>query len=462
MTEEASPSALAKQMAETSTLQEGGMDDVDDPDISLKAPGFVEVDADADLEGVTDLNSNAAADIYKAAETFEELGLSPDLIKGLYQEMKVERPSKIQAKTLPVILRHPFPSMIAQSHNGSGKTTCFTLAMLSRVDPALEKPQALCVCPTRELVIQNLRVLEKMATHTKIRAISTTETGKMSRDKITAQVVIGAHGGLKKRVRYSLLDTEDIRILVFDEADEMLAQDGFGDDSVRLLRDIQRKSKHVQLLLFSATFEDRVRDFAQKVAPNAVTYFIPAKKLSLDVIKQLRVRCPGDDGKIKFLKDAFSLAQNLCQTVVFVKYKASAHKLARGLKDDGFSVSNLTGDLEPEQRDQVVQEFRDGKTKVLIATDVLSRGFDLETISLVINYHIPTDKRGVHVDFSKYLHRIGRSGRFGRKGCAFNLYDNDREKELLDQIERHFNHPIPDMEYDNEDKLEKVLQDAGI
>lgn len=191
---------------------------------------------------------------------------------------------------------------------------------------------------------------------------------------------------------------------------------------------------------------------------------------------------------------------------MFVKYKSAASQLAEALRKEGYSVTNISGDLEKEQRDRVVEEFREGKTKartmaahactdpvslgerslrrtwqasgeeraagdasvafrwpqVLIATDVLARGFDLETISLVINFHVPTDRQGSKVDFETYLHRIGRSGRFGRRGCAFNLYADDVERSRLDEIERHFNHDIQEIAYDNEEMLEQILKEAGI
>lgn len=162
--------------------------------------------------------------MYSSAKTFEELGLSKELLQGLYTEMKFERPSRIQAKTLPMILEKPHKSLIAQAHNGSGKTTCFTLAMLSRVDPTVKAPQALCLCPTRELVVQNLGVLEKMGTYTGISLASTAEmsTPGNRRRKVEEQVVVGTHGKMKDWISRRMLSTRSIKILVFDEADEML------------------------------------------------------------------------------------------------------------------------------------------------------------------------------------------------------------------------------------------------
>ena len=220
-------------------LGEHGTDDVDEPDLSLKVPGLREVEAEVQV------STTDEGDIYRAAERFEDLGLSPELLQGIYQEMKFERPSKIQAKTLPMILRPPFRSMIAQAHNGSGKTTCFALAMLSRVDPKMRVPQALCMCPTRELVVQNVRVVAQMGKHTSIQIASTADTVGRRYDAISDQIVIGTHGTIKNWMgRNRILPVDGMRILVFDEADEMLARDGFGDDSMRLINDIRRCGRH--------------------------------------------------------------------------------------------------------------------------------------------------------------------------------------------------------------------------
>lgn len=239
----------------------------DEPDLSIKSGGLVESNAeDGQIRKVL-----ADQTLYTSAKTFEELGLSPQLLQGLYVEMKFERPSKIQAETLPLILAPPHRSLIAQAHNGSGKTTCFTLAMLNRVNKDLAAPQALCVCPTRELVIQNQGVLERIGKFTGITITSTAagDYGTTRRARITDQIVVGTHGKLRDWMSKRVLAPKDMQILVFDEADEMLKQDGFADDSVRMIRLLQQANPKLQILLFSATFNDRVKAFAQKVVKDA-------------------------------------------------------------------------------------------------------------------------------------------------------------------------------------------------
>lgn len=438
----------------------GEADDTDAPDSLLNT--LQEPEPETEIKTVSSDKS-----MYSSAKTFEELGLSKELLDGLYNEMKFERPSRIQATTLPMILSPPFKHIIAQAHNGSGKTTCFTLSMLSRIDPGLREVQAICLCPTRELVVQNLMVLEKMGKYTGITATSTatTETGerRSTRAKIKDQVIIGTHGTLKNWVSKRILSFKFMTILVFDEADDMLKADGFADDSLRMMKEIKKQSPDCQMLLFSATFNDRVKRFATKVLPDAIQVFVPKEDLSLDVIKQYRVDCPTVEDKTNLLRDmVLPNCENLGQTIIFVKTRKSAKDLSSELTRDGFTVTCIQGEMEHEDRDRVVREFRSGATKILIATDVLARGFDVSQVTLVVNYDIPVERNAPTPAYETYLHRIGRSGRFGRKGAAFNLTTGGLERKLLDQIETYFKHEIGSVPHDDEDKFLEVLEKAGL
>ncbi|XP_024368862.1 DEAD-box ATP-dependent RNA helicase 38 [Physcomitrium patens] len=412
---------------------------------------------------------------YTSAKSFEDLNLSPELLQGLYSEMKFEKPSKIQAATLPMIVSPPYQNLIAQAHNGSGKTTCFVLGMLSRVDPKLKSPQALCVCPTRELVIQNEVVVARMGKFTGITTActATAETNShlhsTRREKIVDQIVIGTPGTLKRwMTKDKALDTRHVKVLVFDEADQMLDQDGFQDDSLRLWRDINRSGGNCQVLLFSATFSDKVKSFAMKTIPKANYIFVEKEQLSLDVIRQYQIVCPTTASKIDVLKDRiFPAAEKLGQSIIFVRTRGAASELHKSLEEDGFKCTSIQGGLTHEERDRVIKEFRAGETKILIATDVLARGFDQAQVTLVVNYDFPvknTTSRHAYAepDYETYLHRIGRSGRFGRKGAAFNLLVTEEDKRNLRKIEQHFNRIIPEVAWNNIDDIEKVLQDAGL
>ncbi|GAV62918.1 DEAD domain-containing protein/Helicase_C domain-containing protein [Cephalotus follicularis] len=406
---------------------------------------------------------------YTSASLFEDLNLSPELLKGIYVEMKFEKPSKIQAVTLPMILTSPYKDLIAQAHNGSGKTTCFVLGMLSRVDPKLMAPQALCICPTRELAMQNLEVLQKMGKYTGIipeLAVPNEKISVYKRGPVSAQVVIGTPGTIKKWMSLKKLGASYIKILVFDEADHMLAEDGFKDDSLRIMKDIERISSHCQVLLFSATFNETVKNFVSRVVkPDHNQVFVKKEELSLESVKQYKVNCPDERAKIMVVKDKiFEFGENLGQTIIFVRTKVNASMLHTELTGFGYEVTTIQGALKQEDRDRIVKEFKDGLTQVLISTDLLARGFDQQQVNLVINFDLPFKHNSPsEPDYEVYLHRIGRAGRFGRKGAVFNLLCHDRDHMLMSKIENHFGKQVTEVSsWQNVEDFKVALKEAGL
>ncbi|CAO2839444.1 unnamed protein product [Amaranthus hypochondriacus] len=427
-----------------------------------------------ELDDPDDTSIQAVTDTpYTSAKRFEDLNLSEELLKGLYVVMRFERPSKIQAITLPMILTPPYKNLIAQAHNGSGKTTCFNLGMLSRVDPKLQAPQALCICPTRELAIQNLEVLQKMGTYTGIsaeRAVpenldNPSHTPINKRAPVTAQVIIGTPGTIKKWISFKKLSLVNMKILVFDEADHMLAEDGFRDDSLRIMNDIKKIAPKCQVLLFSATFSERVKSFVERTIHNYNQLFVKKEELSLESVKQYKVRCPDELAKIKVVGEKIlELGQKLGQTIIFVRTRNSAGYLHRALTDLGYEVTTIQGALTHDDRDKIVKEFKDGLTKVLISTDLLARGFDQSQVNLVVNYDLPVkyDAR-TEPDCEVYLHRVGRAGRFGRKGAVFNLISDDRDDMIMGKIENHFGAKVVEVpSFESDEDFEAALKDAGL
>ncbi|KVH99939.1 DEAD-box ATP-dependent RNA helicase 38 [Cynara cardunculus var. scolymus] len=439
-------------------------------DESKKVNNFLDDPEDSNIQAVT-----AGETPYTSAMRFEELNISPELLKGLYVEMKFERPSKIQSISLPMILTPPFKNLIAQAHNGSGKTTCFVLGMLSRVDPKLPYPQALCICPTRELAIQNMEVLLKMGKFTGI----TSELG-LPADKanyrstyktpVTAQVIIGTPGTINKWIAIKRLATSNLKILVFDEADHMLAEGGFKEDSLRIMRDIVKSSSRCQVLLFSATFNDTVKAFVSKIVKDLFVQeynqlFVKKEELSLDSVKQYKVKVPNEPSKIMVIKDKImELGQKVGQTIIFVRTRRSAGMLHEELSKYGYEVTTIQGALNQEDRDKIVKEFKDGMTQVLISTDVLARGFDQSQVNLVVNFDLPIRHDfPSEPDYEVYLHRIGRAGRFGRKGAVFNLLCDNRDAMIMEKIERHFNHYVTEVpSWDSDEQFEDALKKAGL
>ncbi|RVW47949.1 DEAD-box ATP-dependent RNA helicase 38 [Vitis vinifera] len=425
---------------------------------------------------------------YTSASTFEDLNLSPELLRGIYSEMKFERPSKIQAISLPMILTPPYKNLIAQAHNGSGKTTCFVLGMLSRVDPKLQVPQALCICPTRELAIQ------RKFNGAEFGGASANYTSISQRPLVKAQVVIGTPGTVKKWMSHRKLGMSNMKILVFDEADHMLAEDGFKDDSLRIMKDIERSGAQCQVctkssLLLDCTcilevtkiiarkihhklgasvfcyFNDTVKNFVTRIVKDYNQMFVKKEELSLQSVKQYKVKCPDELSKILVIKDKiFELGQKLGQTIIFVRTKNSAGMLHKALVDFGYEVTTIQGALRQEDRDKIIKEFKDGLTQVLISTDLLARGFDQSRVNLVVNYDLPL-KYGTQAepDYEVYLHRIGRAGRFGRKGAVFNLLCSDKDNILISKIENHFGVQIAEIpSWQNDDDFEAAMKDAGL
>ncbi|GMY25027.1 DEAD-box ATP-dependent RNA helicase 38 [Fagus crenata] len=418
--------------------------------------------------------------VVPSVETFEDLNLPQELLKGLYVVMKFQkpskiqairiRPSKIQAISLPMILTPPYKDLIAQAHNGSGKTTCFVLGMLSRIDPNLKAPQALCVCPTRELAIQNIEVLQKMATYTGITAECavpkdiTNYVHVSKQPPVSAQVVIGTPGTLRKWMSNRKLNVSNIKILVFDEADHMLAEDGFKDDSLRIKKDIERMSSHCQVLLFSATFNETVKNFVSRIVKDYNQLFVKKEELSLESVKQYKVHCPDQQAKTSVIKDRiFELGEKLGQTIIFVRTRRDAGRLHKELVDLGYAVTTIQGAVSAEDRDKIVQEFKNNLTKVLISTDLLARGFDQQQVNLVINYDLPVKYETQEPDYEVYLHRIGRAGRFGRKGAVFNLLCNEKDEMIMANIERYFGTQVAEVKsWDSDADFENALKAAGL
>jgi ATP-dependent RNA helicase DDX19/DBP5 len=390
---------------------------------------------------------------YHSAATFEEIGLSDALLKGVYH-MKFNKPSKIQASSLPMILSADgeFKNLIAQGHNGSGKTACFVLAMLSRVDDKLPTPQALCVVPTRELARQIQEIVESIGKFTNVTsrlAVSFTDAERQAARRsrsggpITDHIIIGTPGKVVDLLKKGELRPSTMRILVLDEADHMVSQQGMGDQTVRIKKQLPAST---QVLLFSATYADDVKRLAEKVAPNSNQITIERETLSLDKIQQYYIDAKSGAGRFEVISDIYDMLQ-LGQTVVFVQTRKDAQALTTQLRNSNHAVSVLTGgEMSVEERDRVIDEFRQGTTRVLVTTNVLSRGVDVPAVTAVINYDLPYDLNRANVDPEVYLHRIGRTGRFGRKGIAINLVFDDASRRMVKDLETYYSHKIEAVE----------------
>ncbi|KAI8850614.1 P-loop containing nucleoside triphosphate hydrolase protein, partial [Chytridium lagenaria] len=330
---------------------------------------------------LSDLQVEANQALYSGVTTFEDLPLEDNLKKGLYA-MGFQRPSKIQEKALPLLLANPPRNMIGQSQSGTGKTAAFALTMLSRVNPDVPTTQAICLAPARELARQIMDVVREMGKFTSITTAFAIKDSIERGAKVNAHIVIGTPGTVLELIKRRQLDSKDVRIFVCDEADNMLDQQGLGDQSIRVKT---MMPKSCQIVLFSATFTDVVREYAVRFAPNANTISLKQEELSVDGIRQLYMDCKNENHKIEVLTTIYGLL-TIGQSIVFVRRKDKAEQVAREMTADGHEVILLHGSLDPNERDRAMDDFRDGKKKVLITTNVLARGIDILQVNLVVNF----------------------------------------------------------------------------
>lgn len=391
-----------------------------------------------------------------SVKSFEELNLHPKLLKGVYA-MGFNNPSKIQETALPTLLADPPQNMIAQSQSGTGKTAAFVLAMLSRVNPEHSWPQVLCLCPTYELAIQIGLVADKMSRFYPEIKIRYAVRGEMleRNSKLTEHIIIGTPGKVLdwSNLKYNFFNLRKINVFVLDEADVMIAIQGHQDQSIRIHKNL---SPECQMLLFSATYDKNVMDFAENIVSNPVLIKLRREEESLDNIKQYYVYCDSIESKYRSIANIYGTI-TIGQAMIFCQTRKTASWLADELRQDGHALALLSGDLSPEERIRVLDRFRDGLEKILITTNVLSRGIDVEQVTIVVNFDLPVDQQG-KADCETYLHRIGRTGRFGKHGLAINLVDSPRAMAILKEIEKHFGKDIIKLDAEDTEEIEKIEQ----
>jgi len=389
-----------------------------------------------------------------SVKSFEELNLSAQLLKGVYA-MGFNYPSKIQESALPTLLADPPQNMIAQAQSGTGKTAAFTLAMISRIDTSQDYPQVLCVCPTYELAVQIGAVASSMSKFCPEVNIRYAVRGELlpRGTKIQEQLIIGTPGKVLdwSSMKMNLFDLKRIKMFVLDEADVMIAIQGHQDQSIRIHRSL---SPTCQMLLFSATYSEEVMKFAEKIIARPVIIKLRREEESLDNIKQMYVSCDSLSAKYKAIANIYGTI-TVGQAIIFCRTKKTACWLAEQLRADGHALSMLSGDLTPDDRLMVLDGFREGREKIMITTNVVSRGIDVEQVTMVVNFDLPVDKDG-KADCETYLHRIGRTGRFGKAGIAINLIESTQALQVLKEIEKHFGKPIRKLDAQNEEEIEEL------
>ena len=361
------------------------------------------------------------------------MDLKAELLRGIYA-YGFERPSAIQQRAIvPVVKGH---DVIAQAQSGTGKTATFSISILQQLDMSIKGTQALILAPTRELAQQIQKVVIALGDYMNIECHACVGGTAVREDMAKLQegvhVVVGTPGRVFDMINRRALRTDNIKLFCLDEADEMLSR-GFKDQIYEVF---QLLPQDTQVVLLSATMPADVLEVTKKFMRDPVRILVKRDELTLEGIKQFYIAVEKEEWKLDTLCDLYETV-TITQAVIFCNTRRKVDWLTEKMHSREFTVSAMHGDMEQKQREVLMKEFRSGSSRVLITTDLLARGIDVQQVSLVINYDLPTNREN-------YIHRIGRGGRFGRKGVAINFVTTEDVRMLRD-IEQFYNTQIDEM-----------------
>jgi len=363
--------------------------------------------------------------------SFDDMGLSEKLLRGIFA-YGFEHPSIIQQKAIcPTALGY---DIIAQAQSGTGKTGTYSIGMLQRLDCTKRELQALVLVPTRELAQQVQSVVQAIGDHLDVVSYSFIGGNRISNDleilKSGVHVAVGTPGRIWDLMKRKAINLSTVRILIFDEADEMLSA-GFEEQIRNIVKYVPLDS---QVGIFSATMPPEVLEITRQIVRNPVEIIMKKEELTLQGIKQFYINCEKDEWKLDTICDLYEDV-SINQSVIFCNSKRTVDWLTEKMSSRGFPVAATHADKE--DRNQIMAMFKHGSARVLITTDLLARGIDVQQVSVVINYDLPKNRE-------TYLHRIGRSGRFGRKGVAISFV-TVQSKFMLSELERFYDTRIIEM-----------------
>lgn len=362
-------------------------------------------------------------------ESFEDMSLRQELLRGIYG-YGFEKPSAIQQRAI-VPMFSTGRDIIAQAQSGTGKTATFTIGGLQQIDTEVKDTQVLILAPTRELAQQIQQVVNALGDYMNLKCLACIG-GTSVRDDITTleegvHVVVGTPGRVNHMLSKGFLRVDKLKCFILDEADEMLGR-GFKEQIYDVFQHLPVEG--LQVGLFSATMPNDVLEMTNRfMRENPVRILVKKEELTLEGIRQFYVDVDQEKFKYETLADLYA-AINVGKSVIFCNSRRKVDWLTERMTQDDFTVSSLHGEMAHKDREVIMKEFRTGSSRVLITTDLLARGIDVQQVSLVINFDLPKD-------MESYLHRIGRGGRYGRKGTAINLVSHD-DMQLLKDIERHY------------------------
>jgi len=390
---------------------------------------------------MADIVEVQGADEYKPVDSFDDLDLNENLLRGIYS-YGFEKPSAIQQRAIKPILDGR--DTIGQAQSGTGKTATFVIGALQKVDTQDRNCQALILAPTRELAQQIHKVALALGDYMKVKCHSciggTSVREDIDKLKEGQHVVVGTPGRVFDMLSKRHFRLDSLQVFVLDEADEMLSR-GFKDQIYDIFKSLP---PNVQVCLFSATMAPEILDLTGKFMRDAVRILVKKDELTLEGIRQFYIAIEKEEWKIDTLCDLYETL-TITQAIIYCNTRRKVAFLKDQMEKRDFTISTMHAELDQKERDLIMREFRSGSSRVLISTDLLARGIDVQQVSLVINYDLPSN-------LENYLHRIGRSGRFGRKGVAINFVTNSDVRTMKD-IERYYHTQIEEMPMDIADMI---------
>lgn len=388
-------------------------------------------------ESITEIDSGLIETNYdNVVYKFDDLNLKPNIVRGIFG-YGYETPSAIQQRAILPITEGR--DVLAQAQSGTGKTATFTISALQRINENEKATQALILAPTRELALQIKNVITAIGLYLKVTVHASIGGTSMSDDieafRSGVQIVVGTPGRVLDMIERRYFKTDKVKMFILDEADEMLSS-GFKEQIYNIFRLLPETT---QIVLLSATMPQDVLEVTTKFMNNPVRILVKKDELTLEGIKQFYINVELEDYKFDCLCDLYD-SISVTQAVIFCNTRSKVEFLTNKLREQHFTVSAIHADLPQAERDTIMKEFRSGSSRILISTDLLARGIDVQQVSLVINYDLPANKEN-------YIHRIGRGGRFGRKGVAINFV-TDRDVGMMREIEKFYSTQIEEMPAD--------------
>jgi translation initiation factor 4A len=367
--------------------------------------------------------------------SWDELEIEPKILRGIFA-YGFEKPSPIQQRAIKPVIEGR--DIIAQAQSGTGKTATFTIGALQRVNIAEPTTQVLILSPTRELSTQTAKVISNLGIFMDGLKIQTLfgglaiEESSIFSNKNVPHIICGCTGRVYDMMCRDRINGKNIKLVILDEADEMLSS-GFKEQVYNIF---QHLNNHVQVCLFSATLPDGINSIIEKIMRNPIRICVKREQLTLEGISQFYIAVNDDREKYTTLKDLFSFI-TLSHTIIYCNSIKRVQDLYEAMCEDGFPVCRIHSNMEKSDRDKSFSEFRNGNCRVLISSNITSRGIDIQQVSVVINFDLP---KCVH----NYLHRIGRSGRWGRKGVGINFITR-RDVIQIKKIEEHYSTQISEL-----------------